>query len=86
MSEASGVNKKAASSAEAPWLSPLIKKRKKSKESKEVPVVSPIMNWLTTGHERSYCHKRRGLSVPERSYKSSITNYHDDPKKQSQVI
>ena len=81
MSESSRVNTTAAPSAAAPWLSPIVKKRKNNTGCKEViPVVSPILNWLQTGNARSDRHKRLQLSVPARSYKSSVTNYHDDPK------
>ena len=81
MSEKSKVNKTAAASTEAQWLSPIVKKRKTTKGSKKVPVVSPILNWLTTSKPCSQRPKNRHLlSVPERSYKSSATNYHNDPK------
>ena len=70
------------------WLSPIIKKRKKAKSptvassrKRDAPIVSPILKWYQPTKELTIHHIRRAsLSVPTRSYKSTVANYHNDPK------
>jgi len=70
----------AAGAATAPWLSPIVKKSKKLPSRKNPPpIVSPIMDWLRTSNESQIRRKRSNLSVPTRSYKSQVSDYHNDP-------
>ena len=72
----------------APWLSPIVKKRKNAKSNTTTPkpnatapIVTPLLNWLHAGNDDcSIRHKRVPLSVPKKSYKSTVSGYHDDVK------
>ena len=37
------------------------------------------MDWLRTSNESQIRRKRSNLSVPTRSYKSQVSDYHNDP-------
>ena len=70
----------ATGAATAPWLSPIVKKRKKLPSRKNpAPLVSPIMDWLRSSDKSQIRRKRSNLSVPTRSYKSQVSDYHNDP-------
>jgi len=74
----------------APWLSPIVKKRKNAKSNTTTPkpkataptvtpTVTPLLNWLHTGNDdRSIRRKRVPLFVPKKAYKSTVSGYHDD--------
>ena len=72
----------------APWLSPIVKKRKNAKSNTttpkpkgSAPIVTPLLNWLHTENDDcSIRRKRVPLSVPKKAYKSTVSGYHDDVK------
>jgi len=70
------------SSPPAPWLSPIIKKRKSTKlkpVKREPPLVSPIMDWLKPPSDKSSIRYGR-MILKTRSFKSTVTDYHNDPR------
>ena len=50
-----------------------------------VPLVSPIMDWLQLLDETQIRRKRQNISVPTQSFKSQVSEYHNDPSNPAPV-